>query len=220
MEYKASFQTRILILGLIIFISILVVSSDYLYEKIILAIKYTESIIYEFPLYGILLFVLLAMASAMLAFYSSAILVPVGVYAWGSIECFFLLWIGWVLGGILSFGIGSYLGRSITIKLFGDSYVEKFDEYIYKHAKFIHVVIFQAVLPSEIPGYILGSLKYRFSYYLTALMIVELPYAIGTVALGSSFLQRNTIIIFIIGLGTIIVSIWGYILFKKHIHIN
>ena len=46
------------------------------------------------------LFVLLAAISAVLAFFSSALLLPVAVFTWGSKVTFVLLWLGWLLGGI------------------------------------------------------------------------------------------------------------------------
>ena len=60
---------------------------------------------------------LLATASAMLAFLSSAIIVPIGVYAWGSVNCFLLLWIGWLLGGVLTYAIGYTLGRPVAVRV-------------------------------------------------------------------------------------------------------
>lgn len=204
-------------LGTIIIAATLVVSSDNLYHIFENIIKFTESIIYQFPTAAMLLFVILAMASAMLAFYSSTILVPIGVYTWGTTGCFILLRIGWILGGILSFGIGYNYGRTVATKLVGDSRFANFNNYIDRHAKFIHILLFQAALPSEVPGYLLGALRYQFSYYLMALAIAELPYAIGTVFLGANFLQRNSVGMLLLGTVAILASSWVYLVFRKHV---
>lgn len=215
MTVRHLFDKRSLILGAIIIGAVFITTSDVLYEKSEAIIVWTETIISRFPTYGILLFVILAMASAMLAFYSSAILVPIGVYTWGAAVCFVLLWVGWLLGGMLSFLIGSYLGRSVTHKLIGKERLAKFEEQVSRHAKFIHILLFQAALPSEIPGYVLGTLHYRFSFYFAALALTELPYALGTVYLGTSFLERNYTAFLILGIGALIVSAGLYRLYRQ-----
>lgn len=66
-----------------------------------------------------------------------------------------------------------------------------------------HVLLFQAFVPSEIPGYVLGTLHYRFCWYVVALAITELPYAVVTVYLGESYLRGNRLIF--ISLGSLVV---------------
>ena len=220
MKISHLLHKRNLFLLAIIIIATLTISSDALYQKIENIMQYTESIIYQFPIYGMLLFTILAIISAMLAFYSSAILVPIGIYAWGATGCFVLLLIGWILGGILSFLIGYSFGRTLAIKLIGNSQFAHLENYIGQHAKFIHILLFQAALPSEVPGYLLGALRYHFPHYLLALVIAELPYAIGTVFLGTSFLQRNITLILLLGVIAIIISTYLHSLFRKNIKLN
>jgi len=220
MTVKHLFNKRIVLLGAIIVVAVFIVNTDILYQKIEEIIVLAETVISQFPIFGMLLFILLATASAMLAFYSSAVLVPIGVYTWGATICFSLLWLGWLFGGILSFGIGHYLGRPVTSKVIGKTRILNFEEQLSRHAKFIHILLFQAALPSEIPGYVLGTLHYRFSLYFIALAITELPYALGTVYLGSSFLERNNFVFLVLGLGAVLVSVYLYYLYRKHIHMN
>lgn len=104
-----------------------------------------------------------------------------------------LLWIGWLFGGVLTFAMGRYLGRSIISRIIGESRFTTFEEQVGRHAKFVHVLLFQAALPSEISGYVLGALHYRFVLYLAALALTELPYALGTVYLGTSLLREITL---------------------------
>ncbi len=211
---------RSLLLGAIILVAAFIVTSDALFEKIEEIIQLVESLIFQYPVFGVLLFIMLAMASAMLAFYSSAILVPIGVYTWGATECFILLWIGWLLGGILSFSIGRHFGRSVASIFIGDTRISKFERKVNRHAKFIHILLFQAALPSEIPGYVLGALRYRFSLYCLALAITELPYALGTVYIGESFLQRNSLVVLVLGVFAIAAITCLHFLYRQHFHIS
>jgi len=220
MTIRNTVNKRILLLGVILIAAALVVKIDILYINIEELIMLAETIISRHPVLGMLIFVLLAIVSAMLAFYSSAFLVPIGVYTWGTTVCFMLLWIGWFIGGVLTFAMGRYLGRPITSKIIGESRFTKFEKQVSKRAKFVHVLLFQAALPSEIPGYVLGTLHYRFVLYLSALALTELPYALGTVYLGSSFLERNNSVFTALAVGAVLISTFLYYLYRRHIHVN
>ena len=207
-----SYRLRLVLLGIIIILAGFISSSDTLHTRSEEIIAAAEAIISGSPVLGMLLFVLLAMVSAMLAFFSSAILVPIGVYTWGSITCFLLLWVGWLLGGVTSFCIGRYLARPVAARLVGTERLSRFESQLGNHAKFLHILLFQAALPSEVPGYVLGIMRYRFGVFLLALAIVELPYALGTVYLGNRFLERDIVLFMLIAFGGVLVySITNYL---------
>ncbi|MGI9238361.1 MAG: TVP38/TMEM64 family protein [Woeseiaceae bacterium] len=210
MKIRDAFNRHILLLGLLIIIAGVVAGTETLLDKSHEIIMLAESVITDRPVLGKLLFVLLALASAMLAFFSSAILAPIGIYAWGAGETFVLLWIGWLLGGMTSFLVGRYLGRSVVTMLLGESRLSNWETQIGRHAKFTHILLFQAAVPSEIPGYVLGILRYRFTFYLAALAITELPYALGTVFLGESFLKGESALFFAIGAGVVLLSVIAF----------
>jgi uncharacterized membrane protein YdjX (TVP38/TMEM64 family) len=210
MKIRDAFKRHLLLLGLLIMVAGLIAGSETLLDKSHEIIMLAEPVIAGYPLLGRLLFILLAVGSAMLAFFSSAILTPIGIYAWGTVETFVLLWIGWLIGGMVSFLVGRYLGRSVVSLLLGESRLSTWETQVGRHTKFIHILLFQAAVPSEIPGYVLGILRYRFSFYLAALAITELPYALGAVILGESFLKGDSLMFFAIGAGTILLSIIAY----------
>ena len=210
MNIRDAFSRHILLLGTLVVIAGLIAGTETLRDKSHEILVLVEPAITAYPVLGKLLFVALALASAMLAFFSSAILTPIGVYAWGTGETFVLLWIGWFLGGMMSFLIGRYLGRSVVSRLLGDSRLSIWETQVGRHTKFIHILLFQAAVPSEIPGYVLGILRYRFTFYLAALAIAELPYALGTVFLGESFLKGESLVFIAIGAAAILVSIIAF----------
>lgn len=215
MKIRDAFNRHILLLGMLIIIAGLVAGTETLLDKSHEIIKLAESAITGYPVLGKLLFVLLAMVSAMLAFFSSAILTPIGVYAWGPVNTFVLLWIGWLLGGMTAFLVGRYLGRSAVSVLLGESRLSSWETQMGRHTKFIHILLFQAAVPSEIPGYVLGILRYRFVLYLAALAITELPYALGTVYLGESFLKGESVLLVGIGAGIILLSVIAFQVLRR-----
>jgi len=111
---------------------------------------------------------------------------------------------------MVSFLVGRYLGRSVVAMLLGESRLSSWETQVGQHTKFIHILLFQAAVPSEIPGYVLGILRYRFAFYLAALAIAELPYALGTVFLGESFLKGESLVIVAIGAATILLSVIAF----------
>ncbi|MCH8073357.1 MAG: VTT domain-containing protein [Proteobacteria bacterium] len=208
MNIRDYLQRHIVIVGILIVVAGLVAASDTLHDRTDAIIVWTESVISQAPVLGMVLFVLLSTASAMVAFFSSAILAPVAIYAWGKAVTFMLLWLGWLLGGMLSFGIGRFLGRSVVSMIIDEKKIEGWERELGTRARFIHVLLFQAAVPSEIPGYVLGILRYSFPLYLSALAITELPYAIATVYLGEAFLEGNSTVFILLGITVIVLSMF------------
>jgi len=207
MTARHSLQRHVVVLGLLIIVIGLMVMSDSLHEQSARVIVRTEGIISARPVLGMVIFVVLAMLSAMLAFFSCAVLAPIAVYAWGNVATLALLWLGWFLGGLVSFAIGRYLGRSVAGAILGEDKLATWTEELGERARFVHVLIFQACVPSEIPGYVLGTLHYRLSWYAVALAITELPYAIATVYLGDSFLKGNGLAFIALGIALVVVGL-------------
>jgi len=206
MAIRRNLQRHLLVLGALIIVAGLVAASDTLHDRTQEIIVWTEGIISQAPLLGMLVFVLLAMLSAMVAFFSSALLAPVAIYAWGEAGCLALLWLGWCLGGIISFCIGRYLGHSAVSKIIGEEKIAGWQNTLSERTRFVHILFFQAIVPSEIPGYLLGILRYPFLLYLAALGITEIPYALATVYLGESFLEGRGVVIILVGIGFILLA--------------
>jgi uncharacterized membrane protein YdjX (TVP38/TMEM64 family) len=213
----AAQRRRLLTLAVFVGIAGFIATSDGLFEVATSAIGFIEASVDRHPVAGVLLFVFLSMAAAMLAFFSSAILVPVGISTWGSPTCFLLLWFGWLLGGVVSFGIGRYFGESVAPKLLGQQRLDRFRTLLTRHTTYLHIVLFQAAVPSEIPGYVLGVLRYPFRLYVSALALTELPYALGTVYMGASFLARRSVMLLSLGVGAMLVSIVVYQIYRRRI---
>lgn len=215
MTVRQTLRRHVLVIGSIIFIAGLIAASDTLHDKTGELIVWCEALISRFPTLGMLVFVLVSMAAAMLAFFSSAVFVPIAVYAWGPTVSLILLWLGWLLGGIASFCVGRFLGRSVAAMLVGEERLTSWQQQVQGRTKFIHIVLFQAAVPSEIPGYVLGILRYKFLLYLVALAIAEMPYALATVYLGESFLEGRYMLFILLGGGAIVLSVVGFKAFRR-----
>ena len=151
-----------------------------------------EPAIAAHPVSGVLVFIVLSALSAVIAFFSSALLVPVAVYTWGMPLTAVWLWLGWWVGGACTYALGRALRRPL-IRMAG--HAEQLDFYrrrVPADAGFAMILLLQLALPSEIPGYLCGVMRVPFRTYALALALAELPYALGTVWIGDSLLQQRT----------------------------
>jgi uncharacterized membrane protein YdjX (TVP38/TMEM64 family) len=178
----------------------LAASSAKLHEWLIGFLPYADAMIRDRPVLGVAFFVVFAALSAMLAFVSSAVIVPVGVYVWGKTVCMLLLWLGWILGGVCSYAISRYLGRRVAKVLLSGPMLERYEDSISRRAPFGLVLLFQLAVPSEVPGYLLGLARYHFWKYLCALALAELIYAVATTWLGASFIEGRTYALAAVGI--------------------
>lgn len=211
---------RALVLLLLCVVLALIASSDSLHATLLRAFAVAADLIREHPLPGMALFVLLAAASALLAFFSSAVLVPVALSTWGKLVCALLLWVGWALGGIVSYGIGRTLGRSVVQALLPAATFSRYENRVSQRTPFVLVLLFQLALPSELPGYLLGLARYPLGRYLAALLLAELPWAVGTVYLGASFLDQKLPLFLSLGIAGALAMALLVRLLHKHLPAN
>jgi uncharacterized membrane protein YdjX (TVP38/TMEM64 family) len=174
------------------------------------------SVIEQHAIAGPVIFLLLSMLSAMLAFFSTAVLIPITVTAWGKTATLVLLWSGWFLGGALSVAIGRFLGRPAVRHFIAAERLDQYEREVKELVGFPQLLLLQLALPSEIPGYVTGMLRFRPGRYLLALAIAELPFAAGAVFLGESFLKGNLLTVLLVGAAGIALS-WsaGTMLYRR-----
>jgi uncharacterized membrane protein YdjX (TVP38/TMEM64 family) len=169
----------------------LLLSVDEVYGSLHRALSYAEPLIAGHPYLGPVVFVLLAAISAILAFFSSALLLPAAVFAWGNTATLGLLWLGWLLGGLCTYALGRGLrrppGKASEPSGQFDFYVQRLP----REVTFALVLLLCFAVPSEIPGYLCGYLSVRLRTYFAALALAELPYAVGAVLLGDGVVNRH-----------------------------
>lgn len=200
---------RLLVLLLLLGAAVLAARSESLFVELDDLLAAVQSLIIRRPGWGVVVFILFSALSAMFAFLSSAVLVPIGVYVWGATLTFVLLWVGWLLGGVTAYAIGRYLGRRVVVWLVDPDKLRRYEGRLSKRARFPIVLLFQLALPSEIPGYLLGLLRYPFWLYVGALAIAELPFAAGAVSIGKSFLRRDWAGLAVVGIAGITLTAWA-----------
>jgi uncharacterized membrane protein YdjX (TVP38/TMEM64 family) len=194
-------------------------ASDLLHATLVAVLAASDKLVAAHPIVGIVLFVAWAAVSAMLAFASVAVLLPVAVFTWGEPLSILLLWIGWILGGACSYGVGRWFGRAMVKWLTAEALLYRIERHMGPTTPFGLVLLFQLALPSEIPGYVLGMVRYSFAKYLLALGLVELLYAVAVVHLGASFVERRAGIILATGAAVVLLSVAASYLLRKKLYV-
>jgi uncharacterized membrane protein YdjX (TVP38/TMEM64 family) len=62
-------------------------------------------------------------------------------------------------------------------------------------------------VPSDIAGYLFGLVRARLALFLAALALAEMPYALGAVYLGESFLQRRLWVFALVGVAGAVLTV-------------
>lgn len=192
-----------------------VVASDALHGRLAEAVAWGEALITRAPRAGMAAFVVLSALSAVFAFFSSGLLSPVAVAAWGTLTTLALLWLGWLLGGAVTYAVGRYLGRTAAGLFVDDATLALWESRVTSRARVSHVFLFQLAMPSEILGYVLGLVRYSFGTYMAVLAVTEIPYALAVVYLGESLLAGNATTFVLIGGATVALSAGVYYLVRR-----
>lgn len=176
-----------------------------------------EPMIASHPVMGMLLFVLLSALSAMVAFFSTALLVPVAVYSWGQPATMILLWLGWLLGGVCAYAMGFGLGRPLLATMGATRLLAFYRERLPERVPFAVVLLLQLALPSEIPGYLFGLLRVRARTYLAAMALAEIPFVVGTVLVGESVVEQRGGMLLLLGVIGAAISLYALLLLRRRL---
>lgn len=182
---------RLALLVVALLLVVGVFTSDTLHRALFDVLAASESVMRAYPRAGMVLFLALAGVSAMLAFFSSAALVPVGVYVWGPMTTMLLLWSGGMLGGIAGYGFARTLGRRAVKRLIPGEPLRRYEEFFASGARWRTILLFRIALQSELPSYVLGLVRYPLPQYLPIMMLAEAVFVLLEINLGSAFLARS-----------------------------
>ncbi len=201
-------------LAVVVLLLILFFYSATFQSFIVSVTEWAKEIMTAYPMLGAVVFFIFAALSAMLAFTSSAVLVPPANLVWGRLITFLLLWGGWIAGAITAFGIGT-VARPLLMRLGYQKTLEHYQQFVSKRMNFWAAVLFCIAVPSEIPGYVFGGLRYPFLKFLGAVAIAEAIYAVGIVFAGQSLVTAKPLHLALIAASMIIVALTARFLLRR-----
>ncbi len=143
---------RLIGLALLLLLAVLVAASSRLHGAAEAAVELVGAVIQQHPGWGVVAFVILAALSAMLAFFSSVVVVPVAAHQWGDVTTVVLLWVGWLLGGASAYAIGRFLGARVVRRLVSAAHVRYYEDRMTAHAPFWMILRSSWPFPRRSPG--------------------------------------------------------------------
>jgi uncharacterized membrane protein YdjX (TVP38/TMEM64 family) len=209
---------RILVLGAVVAIVVAAGRSESVHRAIVGVLDISRALMEQYPRGGMLLFLALSALSAMLSFFSSSALVPIGVYVWGPERTALLLFTGGTLGGTAGYWLARTLGRRIAHHIFAEAPLRRYETFFQHGARWRTVMLFRLALQSELPSYVLGVVRYPFPRYLPMILLGELPYVLVMVYLGESFLERNVLLFVGVLAGAILLSLVAWRALQREMH--
>lgn len=214
---RARVWRRALVMALLCGALVALIASDAVHGLLTEMLAAGEQVMRRHAVLGAAVFVGLAAASAVLAFFSSAVFVPMAVVTWGEPVGLLLLWLGWTLGGLCTYVIGRLPGRAMVNWLTADGALGRLEGRLRPDTPVGVVLLVQLALPSEIPGYVLGLVRYPLRRYLLALMLAELPYAVATIYISAGLVERRGVLIVIPGLAVAALGVVAYYAVRRRL---
>jgi uncharacterized membrane protein YdjX (TVP38/TMEM64 family) len=205
-------------LGLALALALLLASSATLQRFLVTSIERPAALLADHPILGGAAFVMLAALSSMLSLFSSVPLVPFAVAAWGETFTWVALFTGWLVGGAASYLVGTTVHHRVERSRVYSRLRYYRQRLRRRNAEFSVVLLFRLAMPAEIPGYVLGMLRYDFGKYLTATALAELPMALATVYAGHLLIAQQPLALaaVILGGGLLLILLYG--LFHRRLH--
>lgn len=149
-----------------------------------------EKYVGQNELLGIFIFLLIATASALLSPLTNAPLIPIAVALWGLVPTMVILLVGWLIGDIIAYYIGRYIGGPLFRYIISAKRFDKWVEEIRKHTRFYMLLLLRVALPAEL-GYAFGIMRYPFGKYMLITFLAEIPFVIITTYASEAILEGN-----------------------------
>ena len=124
--------------------------------------------------------------------------------------CFALPWMDWILGGVVTYLIGRYLGRPFVRRFLPEPIITRYEGRIPAGGRFLPALLVTLSVPSDIAGYFFGLVRYPAVVYLAALAIGEIPYGLGAVLLTDAFLQRKLSLLLALAGALGLATVWAW----------
>lgn len=159
-------------------------------------VKYADDIGDYFRANAILggfIFIAFSALAVLLSPFSSVPLVPSAIMAWGNFSTFWLLYLGWIIGGIAAYFIGSFFSEKVIKRFIPLEKVDYYKERISVNSQFWLVLLFRLAIPSEAASYTLGIIRYHFWKYLLVTILTEIVFALFVVYSGAILLSGKTL---------------------------
>lgn len=189
--------------------------SSVLQKEFYLIVDIFNELVIQNEILAVFIFILLAVAAALISPLTSIPLVPIAVVIWGSVPTTVFLLSGWIIGDTISYFVGRYLGYKAVCYFVSAEKIDELSSTIKKHTTFFKGLLLRLVLPAEL-GYAFGIIRYNFLSYLLLTLLAELPFAIISTYASEAVISGDAIKF----LWLMIVLLFGIYVAVRMVHKN
>lgn len=138
---------------------------------------YLSALAIENEFLAILVFVLTSALAALISPLTNIPLVPIATLIWGPVPTIIFLLSGWLVGDIVAYLVGRYLGHKAVSYFVSTEKLDDWSNMVKKRTSFSTAFLLRVALPAEL-GYAFGIIRYPASSYIIITFLSELPFAI------------------------------------------
>jgi uncharacterized membrane protein YdjX (TVP38/TMEM64 family) len=190
-EQRKEYTKRIIGFSIVIALAILFFYSLTLQKNIFYLISRLGFIVQQNHVIGIAIFVIITALGIILSPFSGVPLIPVAITAWGKWIAGILVLTGWMIGAAITYLLGRSALYPLLKLLIPLKKLEYYRKLISGKVTFGLVVLFRFAMPVEVPGYVLGIIKYPLKKYMFASLISFIPFSIFMIYASHAFLSQN-----------------------------
>ena len=163
------------------------------------------------------LFVLLLTVATVFAPVTVLPIIPAVAPIFGPFTTGILSIVGWTIGASIAFVIARYVGRPFIERFLS---VEKIDRVIRRlspDTQFYMVILLRLTIPVDVASYAIGlTSTISFWKYTIATVIGVSWFSFAFAYLGNAFFERNTLLLEIVGVLSLIIFIGGWYILTYH----
>ena len=110
------------------------------------------------------------------------------------------------------------LGRPVVRRLVGQDALERQERWARSGGRSLAaVLLIQLSIPSDLAGYVFGLIRTPLGPFVTALALAEIPYGVGAVFLGLSFVERRLVPLVIVGVAGAALSVAAFRPYRRRV---
>lgn len=141
---------------------------------------------------AIFVFVLTSALAALISPLTNIPLVPIATLIWGPVPTIMFLIGGWLIGDILAYLVGRYLGHKVVAYFVSTEKLDNWSNVVKKRTSFSTALLLRVALPAEL-GYAFGIIRYPASLYIIITFLAELPFAVISTFASEAVLLGDTL---------------------------
>lgn len=165
---------------------------------------------------GYLVYIMVIIASSSVLPLNAMLFIPLGASVMDPAIIVILSIIGWIIGATIAFLLARHFGRRVLENYMSFDRLDEFMDRFPVKKRFLFIVLFRLVLPTDLASYALGfSKSLGFMEYFGATLIAVVWYSFALTYLGNALVSGQILLAFKLALGLLVIFSIGWYLLRQ-----